>query len=385
MSIVLAAASPAPRTEKPIRVMVVDDAIVVRSLLARWIDCELDMQVVATLANGREAVAQIESCNADVVMLDIDMPELDGISALPLLLQKKRDLAVIMVSTFTRRSAEISLRALALGAADYIPKPETAREATTSIPFRRELIEKIRTLGRNRFSPRVYARMPAPEAAPALRLRKPAPFETEAAPIRLRPFAATAPRALLIGSSTGGPQALSKVIEKLPAAIDRAPVLIVQHMPPMFTTVLAEHLSRIGGRGAHEAEHGEPVLAGGIYVAPGGRHMRVARTAEGIRIALGDDEPINFCKPSVDALFASAAAVWGPATLAAVLTGMGADGLRGATDIAAAGGSVIAQDEATSVVWGMPRAVAQAGLCSAVLPLDQVAPRILRLFSGVRS
>jgi two-component system chemotaxis response regulator CheB len=365
--------------------MVVDDAVVVRSLLARWIDCELDMQVVATLSNGREAVAQIESSNADVVMLDIDMPELDGISALPLLLQKKRDLAVIMVSTFTRRSAEISLRALALGAADYIPKPETAREATTSIPFRRELIEKIRTLGRNRFSPRVYARMPAPETAPAPRLRKPAPSGTEAAPIRLRPFAATAPRALLIGSSTGGPQALSKVIEKLPAAIDRAPVLIVQHMPPMFTTVLAEHLSRIGGRGAHEAEDGEPVLAGGVYVAPGGRHMRVVRTAEGIRIALGDDEPINFCKPAVDALFTSAAAVWGPATLAAVLTGMGSDGLRGATDIAAAGGSVIAQDEATSVVWGMPRAVAQAGLCSAVLPLDQIAPKILRLLSGVRS
>jgi two-component system chemotaxis response regulator CheB len=385
MSTVLAAATPAPRTERPIRVMVVDDAVVVRSLLARWIDCELDMQVVATLSNGREAVAQIESSNADVVMLDIDMPELDGISALPLLLQKKRDLAVIMVSTLTRRSAEISLRALALGAADYIPKPETARDATNSIPFRRELIEKIRTLARNRFSPRVYARMPAPETAPAVRLRQPAPSETEAARVRLRPFAATAPRALLIGSSTGGPQALSKVIEKLPAAIDRAPVLIVQHMPPMFTTVLAEHLSRIGGRGAHEAEDGEPVLAGGIYVAPGGRHMRVVRAAEGIRIALGDDEPINFCKPAVDALFTSAAAVWGPATLATVLTGMGSDGLRGATDIAAAGGSVIAQDEATSVVWGMPRAVAQAGLCSAVLPLDQIAPKILCLFSGVRS
>src|ERR1700691_3037979 len=196
MSTVLAAATPAPRTQRPMRVMVVDDALVVRRLLARWIDCELDMQVVATLSTGREAVAQIESSNADVVMLDIDMPELDGISALPLLLQKKRDLAVIMVSTFTRRSAEISLRALALGAADYIPKPETAREATTSIPFRRELIEKIRTLGRNRFSPRVYVRMPVPEIAPAPRLRKPTPSETEAAPIRLRPFAAAAPRAL---------------------------------------------------------------------------------------------------------------------------------------------------------------------------------------------
>jgi two-component system chemotaxis response regulator CheB len=176
------------------------------------------------------------------------------------------------------------------------------------------------------------------------------------------------------------------VVEKLPAAIDRAPVLITQHMPPTFTTVLAEHLSRIGGRGAHEAEHGEPVLAGGIYVAPGGRHMRVVRgTDSGIRIAIGDDAPINFCKPAVDALFSSAAAVWGSACLALVLTGMGADGTSGATDIVAAGGSVIAQDEASSVVWGMPRSVAQAGVCSAVLPLDAIAPKIVRLFSGDRS
>ena len=390
MSSVLAAVSPAPRTAKPIRVMVVDDAIVVRSLLARWVDAEPDMQVIASLRNGREAVARIEQSDADVVVLDIDMPELDGISALPLLLQKKRDLVVIMVSTFTRRSAEISLRALALGAADYIPKPETTREATTSVSFRRELIEKIRTLGSSRFSPRAYARAAAPEIAPsphgkpvaAPRVRKTRSFETE--PLRLRLFAAVRPRVLLIGSSTGGPQALTALIEKLPAAVDRAPVLITQHMPPMFTTVLAEHLSRVGGRGAHEAEDGEPVLAGGIYVAPGGRHMRVVRSDDGIRIALGDDAPINFCKPAVDALFTSAVPVWGAATLALVLTGMGADGTRGAADIVAGGGSIIAQDEATSVVWGMPRSVAQAGLCSAVLPLDQIAPKIIRLFSGAR-
>ncbi|MGA7787374.1 MAG: response regulator, partial [Xanthobacteraceae bacterium] len=171
MSTVLAAAIPALRTEQPIRVMVVDDALVVRSLLARWVDAEPDMRVMASLRNGREAVARVEQSGADVVVLDIDMPELDGISALPLLLQKKRDLVVIMVSTFTRRSAEISLRALALGAADYIPKPETTREATTSVSFRRELIEKIRTLGRNRASTRVHARA-VPDVAPALHGRQ---------------------------------------------------------------------------------------------------------------------------------------------------------------------------------------------------------------------
>jgi two-component system, chemotaxis family, protein-glutamate methylesterase/glutaminase len=393
MSSVLAAAISVSPAEAPIRVMVVDDAVVVRSLLARWVDGEPDMRVMASLRNGREAVARIEQGDVDVVVLDIDMPEMDGISALPLLLQKKRDLVVIMVSTFTRRSAEISLRALALGAADYIPKPETAREATTSVEFRREFIEKIRTLGRNRSS-RGLARGPAPGFAPspagkqppAPRSRNSSQFAPAAGTVQLRPFSLTPPRALLIGSSTGGPQALTALVEKLPAAVDRAPLLITQHMPPTFTTVLAEHLSRIGGRGAHEAEDGEPVLAGGIYVAPGGRHMRVARAADGvIKIALGDDPPINFCKPAVDALFTSAAAVWGAASLGLVLTGMGADGTRGAADIVAAGGSVIAQDEASSVVWGMPRSVAQAGLCSAVLPLDKIAPKIIRLFSGDRS
>src|ERR1700733_7754602 len=391
MSSVLAATSPAIRADKPIRVMVVDDALVGRSLLARWVDAEPDMQIIASLRTGREAVARIEQSDADVVVLDTDMPELDGLSALPLLLQKKRDLVVIMVSTLTRRSAEISLRALALGAKDYIPKPETTREATTSVEFRRELIEKIRTLGRHRFAPRAYARAPTPgtapishgKQAPALRARK-TPLH-DAAPLQLRPFSPVPPRVLLIGSSTGGPQALTALIEKLPAAVDRAPVLIAQHMPPMFTTVLAEHLSRAGGRGAHEAEDGEPVLAGGIYVAPGGRHMRVARDGDAIRIALGDDPPINFCRPAGNTQFSSAAPIWGAASLALVLTGMGADGTQGALDIVAAGGSVIAQDEATSVVWGMPRSVAQAGLCSAVLPLSQIAPRIIRLFTGDRS
>jgi two-component system, chemotaxis family, protein-glutamate methylesterase/glutaminase len=302
---------------------------------------------------------------------------------------------VIMVSTLTRRSAELSLRALALGATDYIPKPETTYEALTSAAFRRELIEKIRGLGRKRALAREFAapQLP-PEAAPAQRAQPqpPAirrvpeikPAHPEKPEISLRPFALPTPRALVVGSSTGGPQALTALFGKLTAAIDRAPVLITQHMPPTFTTVLAEHLQRVSGRGAHEAEHNEPVLAGGIYVAPGGRHMRVVRDGTVIKIALGDDPPINFCRPSVDPLFSSAASLWGSGLLALMLTGMGSDGTHGSTDIVAAGGSVIAQDEATSVVWGMPRSVAQAGLCSAVLPLDQIAGKILRLIAGDR-
>src|ERR1700730_2037843 len=169
MSTVLAAASHVSRADRPIRVMIVDDAVVVRSLLARWIDAEPDMQIIASLRTGREAVAQIERSDADVVVLDIDMPELDGISALPLLLQKKRGLVVIMVSTLTRRSAEISLRALSLGAADYIPKPEAAPDAATSVAFRRELIEKVRTLGRGRSALRAFAPAAVPAADPSLR------------------------------------------------------------------------------------------------------------------------------------------------------------------------------------------------------------------------
>jgi two-component system chemotaxis response regulator CheB len=393
MSIALAAVNRrAAAADSAIRVMVVDDAVVARSLVTRWVDAEPDMTIVASLRTGREAVEQIDKSNPDVVVLDVEMPELDGISALPLLLKKKRDLVVIMASAVTRRGAEVSLRALSLGAADYIPKPATSRETSTSSEYRRELIEKIRTLGRRR---RLLPRHVAPGLAPAdehgARQRPVSTAAREALSVKpdvhdltLRPFSLAIPRVLLIGSSTGGPQALTVLIQKLPAAIDRAPLLITQHMPPTFTTVLAEHLSRIGGRGAHEAEDGEPVLAGGIYVAPGGRHMRVARDQNGIRIVLGDDPPINFCRPSVDPLFSSAAQVWGSSALAVVLTGMGSDGCHGAADIAAAGGSVIAQDEASSVVWGMPRAVAQAGLCSAIMPLTDIAPKIIRLFSGVR-
>jgi two-component system, chemotaxis family, protein-glutamate methylesterase/glutaminase len=390
-----AAARSAPAAERQIRVMVVDDAVVARSMMTRWVEAEPDMKIAVALRGGREALDQLETADPDVVLLDVDMPELDGITALPLLLGKRRDLVVIMVSTLTRRSAELSLRALALGATDYIPKPETTYEALTSAAFHRELIEKIRGLGRKRALAREFAAPQlAPEAAPVQRAQpQPSairrvpeikPVHPEKPEISLRPFALPTPRALVVGSSTGGPQALTALFGKLTAAIDRAPVLITQHMPPTFTTVLAEHLQRVSGRGAHEAEHNEPVLAGGIYVAPGGRHMRVVRDGTIIKIALGDDPPINFCRPSVDPLFSSAASLWGSGLLALMLTGMGSDGTHGSADIVAAGGSVIAQDEATSVVWGMPRSVAQAGLCSAVLPLDQIPGKILRLIAGDR-
>ncbi len=372
-----------PTRQEPLRVMVVDDSVVIRGLISRWIASEPDMVVAASLRTGRDAVNQIERINPDVAVLDIEMPELDGISALPLLLAKKRNLIIIMASTLTRRNAEISFKALSLGASDYIPKPESTREPTAAETFHHDLIQKIRSLG-------AKVRRTAPAASPPLapgldRLREPSLRPPLASQLPRRPFSLHAPRVLLVGSSTGGPQALMTLVADIGAVIDRVPVLITQHMPPTFTTILAEHLARSSRRPAHEAVDGEIVKAGQIYLAPGGRHMRVVRHGVDAVIALDDGPPVNFCKPAVDPLFTSAIDVWHGGILALVLTGMGSDGMRGGTEIVAAGGSVIAQDEATSVVWGMPGAATNAGICSAVLPLNQIAPKLVRLFSGDRS
>src|ERR1700720_3898792 len=384
MSVALASSStPNSTRQEPLRVMVVDDSVVIRGLISRWVACEPDMVVAASLRTGLDAVNQIERINPDVAVLDIEMPELDGISALPLLLAKKRDLIIIMASTLTRRNAEISFKALSLGASDYIPKPESTREATAAETFRHDLIQKIRHLGAK------VRRAASPSLAPTLDRPREASARSPAAvaqpQLMRRPFSMLAPRVLLIGSSTGGPQALMALVAEIGPVIDRFPVLITQHMPPTFTTILAEHLARASPRPPREAVDGEIVKAGQIYLAPGGRHMRVYRHGADAVIALDDGAPVNFCKPAVDPLFTSAIEVWQGATLAVVLTGMGSDGMRGGKDIIAAGGSVIAQDEATSVVWGMPGAAANAGICPAILPLNQIAPKLVRLFSGDRS
>jgi two-component system chemotaxis response regulator CheB len=387
MNLAVTPPSSAAAIGRRIRVMIVDDAVVVRGLFSRWVEAEPDLEVVASLRTGREAVNQVERADPDVVVLDVDMPELNGIAALPLLLEKKPDLIVIMASTLTRRNAEISLKALSLGATDYIPKPTANHEVAASTSFRRELIEKIRQLGlrskRLRLSHSRSATPVETKSAPQSKPR-PAVHDSVHPPIALRPMPVTPPRVLLIGCSTGGPQALNIIVTQIGSVLDRAPVLITQHMPPTFTAILAEHLARIAKCPAREAKDGEEVNAGTIYLAPGGKHMKVTRR-DGIAVIAIDDGPlVNFCKPSVDPLFFSAAEVWGPKVLALVLTGMGSDGLRGAQAITAAGGNVLAQDEATSVIWGMPGQVAHAGLCSAVLPLNEIAPRLTRVFTGDR-
>jgi two-component system chemotaxis response regulator CheB len=365
--------------------MVVDDSAVARGLVRRWVEEEPNLEIVASLRTGREAIEYLDRTHPDVVVLDVDMPDMDGISALPLMLKKRPDLAVIMASTLTRRNAEITLKALALGALDYVQKPE-ANGVVTSPEFRRDLIAKVREFGAR--ARRVALRRNAPHSPEPRRIPEytdPSiiPFEPARRPeVRLRPFPKSTPRVLVIGSSTGGPQALTQLCAGLGQVIDHAPVLITQHMPPTFTTILAEHLSRSIDRPVREAEHGEHIRSGHIYIAPGARHMRVARRDNQAVIVIDDSPPVNFCKPSVDVLFSSAADVWGTWVLGLILTGMGADGTRGGADIVAGGGSIIAQDEATSVVWGMPGAAAGAGLCSAILPIEQIAPKLVRMFTA---
>ncbi|MEL6061255.1 MULTISPECIES: chemotaxis-specific protein-glutamate methyltransferase CheB [unclassified Methylobacterium] len=366
-----------------IRVLVADDSAVVRGLVARWIG-EAGFTLVGTASNGRIAVEMIAKHDPDVVLLDIEMPELDGTTALPRMLAMSPSVQVVMMSTLTTRNADISLKCLALGAVDYIAKPESSRGVTTSEMFRAELIERVRVFGAARARTRRPASAPVPTAQPVPAVAAPA-APRPATPFTLRPKvrSRTTPRALLIGSSTGGPRAVGEMLEGIgAAALRRLPVLIVQHMPPIFTAVFAEHLTTRTGIKAAEGKPDERIEAGRIYVAPGGRHMGLAAGPNGPIIKLTDGPPVNFCRPAVDVLFKDAAVVFGAATATVILTGMGSDGTNGARALTDAGGPVLAQDEATSTVWGMPGSVARAGLAEAVLPLSELATALRAMITG---
>jgi two-component system chemotaxis response regulator CheB len=346
-----------PAAGGPIRVMIVDDSATIRGLLTRWIGSDPALSVVATVNNGRAAVEQIKSADPDVVILDIEMPEMDGITALPLLLKACPRAKIIMASSLTRRNAEISLKALSLGATDYVPKPTSVGAGDAADAFRRDLCEKVVALGRPR---RAAARV----------------VPTQGAPIKLRNASSVKPQIVAIGSSTGGPQALNVVVKALAPQLN-VPILITQHMPATFTAILAETLTRHSGLKCVEGADGMMLEAGHVYVAPGDHHMLIK--GRGGPIMLTQTPPENFCRPAVDPMFRSIAAAYGSAVLAVVLTGMGADGREGAKTIAAVNGTILAQDEATSVVWGMPAAVAHAGVASAVLPLPSVGPEMRKL------
>lgn len=339
--------------------MVVDDSAIVRGLIVQTLERDSALSVVARAADGAAALAELDRTPVEVVVLDIEMPVMDGLTALPLILKKHPEVKVIMASTLTRRNARISLQALQAGAADYVPKPETGGLVGADA-FARELTAKVKALGG-----RGTASTTTPSPSPA-------------APVRSAPLSPPVrPQVVAIGGSTGAPPALMTLFQALKGELEQA-VLLTQHMPPTFTAMLAEQLERAGGCPAAEARDGEPVLPGRIYVAPGGWHMTVGLSGRVPVIRLNQEAPEHFCRPSVDPMLRSAAAVYGPGLLAVILTGMGVDGADGCRAVAEAGGRFVVQDEATSVVWGMPGAAAKTGLAEAVLPLNQIAPWIRR-------
>jgi len=367
-------ASSAPAPQDKIRVMLVDDSAVVRGLVTRILEEDHGISVVASVGNGQMAISTLQRNDIDVIVLDIEMPVMDGMTALPQLLKVDPGVRVIMQSTLTLKGADVSLRALEIGAADYIPKPTSTRDLAGGMDFKSELLGKVRALGQARR--RDPKRQPRPGVVATPRPLPPRPA-AQAGPLTIRPAATDAVDIIAIGSSTGGPQALFGVLGTMRAGTVRQPIMITQHMPATFTTILAEHISRVSGWEAREGQDGEVIRSGRVYIAPGDFHMVVETKGSDKIVRLNKNPPENFCRPSVDPMLRSIAAAYGRRVLVCILTGMGSDGLRGGQAVVAAGGTVIAQDEATSVVWGMPGAVAGAGICSAVLPLPDVAPWLM--------
>jgi two-component system chemotaxis response regulator CheB len=357
---------------RKIRVLVVDDSTVIRRLLTDALAGEEGIEVVGSAANGRIALSKIALVNPDLITLDIEMPVLDGLETLKTLRTTYPKLPVVMFSTLTERGAIATLNALSLGANDYVTKPANVGSVVAGIQrVREDLVPKIRAL--------------CGQAAPPAKAAAGIPRSWIGTPPanRILPVAGRRVELVTIGVSTGGPNALTEVFRALPGNL-RVPVLVVQHMPPVFTKYLAQRLDAVSPLEVTEAAGGELLAPGRAWLAPGNFHLALQRTAQGVVTKLTQSPPENSCRPAVDVLFRSAAELYGAGVLGVVLTGMGADGVRGSECSRQEAGRVLAQDEATSVVWGMPGAVAGAGLASEVLPLSAVAARIVQLVgSGV--
>ncbi|MEO3937271.1 chemotaxis response regulator protein-glutamate methylesterase [Dermatophilaceae bacterium Soc4.6] len=393
----------------PIRVLVVDDSVVIRRLVTDVLSGDPDIEVVGTAANGRIALSKVEALMPDAITLDIEMPIMDGIETVRALRRAGRRMPVIMFSTLTERGASATLDALDAGASDYVTKPANVGSVTESLAqVRSSLVPKIKALCAARRPP-VVARRPPPVARVATvatvatrgiggiggtggtGTTGKAPGTTAAPPRasswspgpgpgpRLAPprRASSPYRVLAVGCSTGGPDALRTLLAGLPADLG-VPVVVVQHMPPVFTAQFAARLDRALPLTVVEATAGLVLRPGHVYLAPGDFHLRITPAAGGGRTELDRGAPENFCRPAVDLLFRSVVATYGRDVLAAVLTGMGQDGRRGAIDIVAAGGSVLAQDEASSVVWGMPGAVTNDGSAEEVLPIGLLGQTLAR-------
>lgn len=337
----------------PLRIFIVDDSAVIRRLLGEVLSSEPGIEVAGTAGNGAVALSQVANIKPDLITLDVDMPVMDGLETVAELRKLYPRLPVIMFSRLTERGATATLDALARGASDYVSKPSGAGSLDLARErVRAELVPKIRVLcARGRAVPQPR---PAVAVAPSQQAR-----------IDI----------VAIGSSTGGPNALVELIPGIPESFP-VPIVIVQHMPPLFTRLMAERMRSQANLAVREGEDGARVEGGQVWIAPGGHHMAVVRKGPHALLALTEDPPENSCRPAVDVLFRSVAQAFGAHVLAVVLTGMGSDGTRGAKTIRDAGGEVFIQDQASSVVWGMPGSVAAAGLANNICPLDRMAAEI---------
>jgi two-component system, chemotaxis family, protein-glutamate methylesterase/glutaminase len=349
-----------------IRVLIVDDAVMVRSRLSKILEADPDIEVAGVAATGAIAIAKLPQLRPHLVILDVEMPDLDGLQTLAKIRQIDAKLPVIMFSSLTTIGAAATLDALTLGASDYVTKPsQMGNVAAITEYLQTALISKIKAL----------CQTAAQKRSPLLRSLS--SFSSPIQRLQATQLAKIAVDIVAIGVSTGGPNALSTLLSQVPAHFP-VPILIVQHMPPMFTQLLATRLTSQCQLPVREARTGETVRPGTIWLAPGDYHLSVVQVGDTVQLQLNQESPHNFCRPSVDVLFNSVAQVYGDRSLGVILTGMGQDGLQGCRQIRERNGQVLSQDEASSVVWGMPGAVVKAGLANAVLPLEQIMPEILR-------
>jgi two-component system chemotaxis response regulator CheB len=352
----------------PLKVLIIDDSVVIRKMLSNCLESEPDIEVVGMASNGSIGLARIDQLNPDIVTLDVEMPVMDGLETLRAIRRTRKNLPVIMFSTLTERGAAITLDALSSGASDYVTKPANMGNVSESLAqIRQQLIPRIRGLCRRDEPPVIRQSARTPERT-AIKPKT----GTERPPVKTDIIA--------IGVSTGGPNALASLFSKLRPDLP-VPVVVVQHMPELFTRLLADRLNAVSPLLVREGEEGAVLKPGEAWLAPGGRHMEIVKSEHGFSLKLHQGPPENFCRPAVDVLFRSVARMFGSHSIAVILTGMGQDGLRGCELIADAGGYVMAQDQKSSVVWGMPGAVAHAGLARQLLPVDEIAVA-LNQFTG---